>query len=259
MIVIPSRELAIQLQENINIFIKHLIKHNYPILHCILCIGGVDIKYQIEDLNKDSHIIIGTPGRLSDLLDKKKIDPYNIKMMIFDEADRLLDSGFDEEIRKVLIKTKDVRQKLLFSSTMPKKIQELALETLYKPVNIIVCRPGSANLLIKQDIEFVREESKLLHIVDTIAKTAPPVIIFCENKNDVDEIAEYLMLKGIELCSLHGDKDQEERNQAIKEFKVGLKDVLIATDIVSKGLDFPDVEHVINYDMPKEVIFYFNI
>jgi ATP-dependent RNA helicase DDX41 len=257
MIIVPSRELAIQLQETINVFIKHLIRDEYPIIHSLLCIGGVDIKYQIEDLMRGAHIIIGTPGRLSDLLDKNKFDHNSVKLIVFDEADRLLDSGFDEEIRKVLERMRHTRQKLIFSSTMPRKIQELTMETLYKPVGINISRPSSACINIRQDIEFVREESKLLHIMDTISKTPPPVLIFCENKNDVDELTEYLLLKGIEVCSLHGEKDQEERNQAIKELKEGLKDILIATDIVSKGLDFPNIEHVINYDMPKEVLFIF--
>jgi len=99
----------------------------------------------------------------------------------------------------------------------------------------------------------VKEESKLIQLLETLQKTPPPVLIFCENKNDVDEIHEYLLLKGIDVVSIHGDKDQDERNHAIREFKEGIKDVLVATDIVSKGLDFPNIEHVINYDMPKEI------
>jgi ATP-dependent RNA helicase DDX41 len=254
-IILPSRELAIQIHETINVFIKYLLREGYPLIRSLLCIGGVDIKYQIEDIQKGAHIIIGTPGRLSDLLDKKKFDTKNCKLLIFDEADRLLDSGFDEEIRKIMEKMKNVRQKLIFSSTMPKKIQELTKQSLNKPVSINICRAGSANLNVAQHIEYIRDEYKLLHLLDTISKTPPPIIIFCENKNDVDEISEYLLLKGLEVCSLHGDKDQEERNQSIKEFKEGLKDILVATDIVSKGLDFPNVEHIVNYDMPKEVFF----
>jgi ATP-dependent RNA helicase DDX41 len=124
---------------------------------------------------------------------------------------------------------------------------------LFKPIVINIGRAGSANLNVIQEVEFVKDESKLIQILDTLQKTPPPAIIFCENKNDVEEIHEYLLLKGIDVCSMHGDKDQEERNRAIREFREGIKDVLVATDIVSKGLDFPNIEHVINYDMPKEI------
>ena len=175
------------------------------------------------------------------------------KYLVLDEADRLFEIGFDGEVRKILDKLTNQHQTLIFSSTMPKKIQEYAKKCLFNPVVVNVGRAGSANLNVIQDVEFVKDECKLIQILDTLQKTAPPVLIFCENKNDVDEIHEYLLLKGVDACSIHGDKDQEERNQPLREFRAGLKDVLIATDIVSKGLDFPEIEHVINYDMPKEI------
>jgi ATP-dependent RNA helicase DDX41 len=253
MIIVPSRELAIQIHETINTIVKYLLRENYPLIRSILCIGGVDIKYQIEDIQKGVHIMIGTPGRLSDLLDKRKFDTEICKYLVLDEADRLLDMGFDEEIKKLLGKLKSTRQKLVFSSSMPKKIQQFIKTCLFKPITINIGNPSIPNYNVIQDIEYIKDDSKLLYILSTLQKTSPPVIIFCENKNDVDEVTEYLALKGIDVCSLHGDKDQEERNIAIKEFKEGLRDVLVATDIVSKGLDFPNIEHVINYDMPKEV------
>jgi len=256
-IIVPSRELAVQLHETLNYFIKSLLKSKeevkYPLIRCILCIGGIDIKFQIDDIHMGCHIVIGTPGRLSDLLDKGKLDTSMCKYLVLDEADRLLDMGFDEEVKKVLEKFKHPKQTLIFSSTMPKKIQEYAKKCLFKPIVINIGRAGSANLNVIQDVEFVKDESKLIQLLDTLQKTPPPVLIFCENKNDVDEIHEYLLLKGIDVCSMHGDKDQEDRNQAIREFREGLKDVLVATDLVSKGLDFTNIEHVINYDMPKEI------
>jgi ATP-dependent RNA helicase DDX41 len=261
-IIVPSRELAIQIHETINYFIKYFLrdinenhKHNlhYPIIKSCLCIGGIDIKYQIEEISKGCHIIVGTPGRLSDLLNKKRLEHSMCKLIVIDEAYRLLDMDFDEEIRKVLEKFTQPKQIAIFSSTMPRKIQEYASKCLYKPIVINFGRAGSTNLNVIQDIEYVKDESKLIQLMDTLQKTPPPVLIFCENKNDVDEIHEYLILKGIDTCSMHGDKDQEERNQAIREFREGLKDVLVATDIVSKGLDFPNIEHIINYDMPKEI------
>lgn len=262
-IIVPSRELAVQLHETFNYFVRYLLNYSdknekyqlekTPFLKSVLCIGGIDIKYQIEEIQRGCHIVIGTPGRLSDLMEKKKLDATMCRYLVLDEADRLLDMGFDEEIRKVLEKFVQPHQTLIFSSTMPKKIQEFAKKCLFRPVVVSIGRAGSANLNVIQDVDFVKDESKLISILDTIQKTPPPVLIFCENKNDVDEIHEYLLLKGIDICSMHGDKDQEERNQAIREFREGLKDVLVATDIVSKGLDFPNIEHVINYDMPKEI------
>jgi ATP-dependent RNA helicase DDX41 len=252
-IIVPSRELAVQIHESINYFIKYFLREKEPDIRSVLCIGGIDIKYQIEEIQKGCHILTGTPGRLSDLLEKRKLNCDMCKLLVLDEADRLLDMGFDEEVRKVMEKFKYPKQLLLFSSTMPKKIQDFAKQSLFKPIVINIGRAGSVNLNLIQDIEFVKDESKLIQILDTLQKTPPPVLIFCENKNDVEEIHEYLVLKGIDVCSMHGDKDQEERHQAIREFREGLKDVLVATDIVSKGIDFPDIEHVINYDMPKEV------
>ncbi len=254
MIIVPSRELAVQLHETLKFFIKYLINcRSFPLIHSVVCIGGIDIKYQIEEIMRGCHIVVGTPGRLSDLMEKRKLDTQMCKFVVLDEADRLLDMGFDEEIRKVLEKFTLPHQTLIFSSTLPKKIQEFAKEALYKPIVLNIGRAGSVNNNVQQDVEFVKDESKLIQLLDTLHKTPPPVIIFCENKNDVEEIHEYLLLKGLDVCSMHGDRDQEERNQTIRKFREGLKDILVATDIVSKGIDFPNIEHVINYDMSKEV------
>ena len=116
-----------------------------------------------------------------------------------------------------------------------------------------VGRAGAANLDVIQEVEYVKQEAKIVYLLECLQKTAPPVIIFCENKTDVDDIHEYLMLKGVEAVAIHGGKDQEEREYAISSFKTQAKDVLIGTDVASKGIDFPDVQHVINYDMPKDI------
>jgi len=121
------------------------------------------------------------------------------------------------------------------------------------PVEVNVGRAGAANLDVFQEVEYVKEEAKIAYLLECLQKTPPPVLIFCENKADVDDIHEYLLLKGVEAVAIHGSKDQEERESAISRFKGGKADVLVATDVASKGLDFPDVQHVINYDMPKEI------
>jgi len=175
------------------------------------------------------------------------------RYVCLDEADRLIDLGFEEEIRKIFDFFASQRQTLMFSATMPRKIQNFASSALVKPVVVNVGRAGAANLDVIQEVEFVRQEAKIVYLLECLQKTSPPVLIFCENKGDVDDIHEYLLLKGVEAVGIHGGKDQEEREQSMREFREGKKDVLVATDVAAKGLDFPDIQHVINYDMPKEI------
>merc|ERR1712146_661897 len=136
-------------------------------------------------------------------------------------------------------------------ATMPKKIQNFAQTALVNPVTVNVGRAGAANLDVIQEVEYVKQEAKIVYLLECLQKTAPPVLIFCENKADVDDIHEYLLLKGVEAVSIHGGKDQVERNEAIQLYKEGKKDVLVATDVAAKGLDFSDIQHVINFDMPS--------
>jgi len=136
---------------------------------------------------------------------------------------------------------------------MPKKIQDFARESLIKPVLVNVGRAGAANLDVLQVIEYVKQEAKMVYLLECLQKTPPPVIIFSENKNEVDDIQEYLLLKGIEAVAIHGSKTQEERQYAIKSFKSGAKDVMVASGVASKGLDFNDIQHVIIFSMPKEI------
>eukprot|EP00595_Chromulina_sp_UTEXLB2642_P000929 CAMPEP_0196761856 /NCGR_PEP_ID=MMETSP1095-20130614/1166_1 /TAXON_ID=96789 ORGANISM="Chromulina nebulosa, Strain UTEXLB2642" /NCGR_SAMPLE_ID=MMETSP1095 /ASSEMBLY_ACC=CAM_ASM_000446 /LENGTH=245 /DNA_ID=CAMNT_0042111895 /DNA_START=934 /DNA_END=1671 /DNA_ORIENTATION=+ len=136
---------------------------------------------------------------------------------------------------------------------MPKKFQDFAKTTLVKPLVVNVGRAGAANLDVIQEVEYVKQDAKIVYLLECLQKTPPPVIIFSERKNDVDEIHEYLLVKGVEAVSVHGGKSQEERNESIRLYKNGLKDVLVATDIAAKGLDFPDIQHVINFDMPSEI------
>ncbi|KAL0342136.1 UNVERIFIED_CONTAM: DEAD-box ATP-dependent RNA helicase 35 [Sesamum calycinum] len=214
LIVCPSRELARQTYEVVEQFLEPMREAGYPELRPLLCIGGVDMKSQLDVVKRGVHIVVATPGRLKDMLAKKKMNLDNCRYLTLDEADRLVDLGFEDDIREVFDHFKAQRQTLLFSATMPTKIQNFARSAL---------------------------------------KTPPPVLIFCENKADVDDIHEYLLLKGVEAVAIHGGKDQEEREYAIASFKAGKKDVLVATDVASKGLDFPDIQHVINYDMPAEI------
>ena len=161
--------------------------------------------------------------------------------------------GFEDDIREVIDHFKGQRQTLLFSATMPTKIQNFARSALVNPVTVNVGRAGAANLDVIQEVEYVKKEAKKVYLLQCLQKTAPPVLIFCENKADVDDIYEHLHSMKVEAVAMHGGKDQEEREYAISSFKSGKKDVLVATDVASKGLDFPGIQHVINYDMPAEI------
>ncbi|KAK2996738.1 hypothetical protein RJ639_025815 [Escallonia herrerae] len=253
LIVCPSRELARQTYEVVEQFLIPMREYGYPELRPLLCIGGVDMRSQLEVVKKGVHIVVATPGRLKDMLAKKKMNLDNCRYLTLDEADRLVDLGFEDDIREVFDHLKSQRQTLLFSATMPTKIQNFAKNALVKPVTVNVGRAGAANLDVIQEVEYVKQEAKIVYLLECLQKTPPPVLVFCENKADVDDIHEYLLLKGVEGVAIHGGKDQEDREYAISSFKAGKKDVLVATDIASKGLDFPEIQHVINYDMPGEI------
>ncbi|KAK3013313.1 hypothetical protein RJ639_008075 [Escallonia herrerae] len=256
LIVCPSRELARQTYEVVEQFLIPMREYGYPELRPLLCIGGVDMRSQLEVVKKGVHIVVATPGRLKDMLAKRKMNLDNCRhvwYLTLDEADRLVDLGFEDDIREVFDHFKSQRQTLLFSATMPTKIQNFARSALVKPVTVNVGRAGAANLDVIQEVEYVKQEAKIVYLLECLQKTPPPVLVFCENKADVDDIHEYLLLKGVEGVAIHGGKDQEDREYAISSFKAGKKDVLVATDIASKGLDFPDIQHVINYDMPGEI------
>uniref|UniRef100_A0A0E0E5U4 RNA helicase n=1 Tax=Oryza meridionalis TaxID=40149 RepID=A0A0E0E5U4_9ORYZ len=253
LVVCPSRELARQTHEVIEMFLAPLMGAGYPEIRPLLCIGGVDMRTQMEVVKKGVHIVVATPGKLKDLLSKKKMNLDNRRYLTLDEADRLVDLGFEDDIREVFDHFKAQRQTLLFSATMPEKIQNFAKSALVKPIIVNAGRAGAANLDVIQEVEYVKEEARIIYLLECLQKTPPPVLVFCEHKADVDYIQEFLLLKGVEAVAIHGGKDDEERKDAFKSFKASKKDVLVATDVASKGLDIPDIQHVINYDMPAEI------
>ncbi|GHJ86401.1 hypothetical protein NliqN6_2803 [Naganishia liquefaciens] len=254
MMLCPSRELARQTFEGCVAICDALKeKGEYPEIRPMLCMGGVSLSEMGDPLSKGVHIVVATPGRLMDLLEKRKLNLENCKYMCFDEADRMIDMGFEEDVRTIMSFFKHQRQTLLFSATMPRKIQDFAQSSLINPILVNVGRAGAANLDVIQEVEYVKQEAKMVYLLECLQKTPPPVIIFSDNKNEVDDIQEYLLLKGVEAVAIHGSKTQEERDYAIKSFKSGKKDVMVASGVGSKGLDFNEVQHVIIYTMPKEI------
>eukprot|EP01029_Cantina_marsupialis_P021717 TRINITY_DN5258_c0_g1_i1.p1 TRINITY_DN5258_c0_g1~~TRINITY_DN5258_c0_g1_i1.p1 ORF type:complete len:788 (-),score=243.71 TRINITY_DN5258_c0_g1_i1:289-2625(-) len=224
-----------------------------PKLRHVLLVGGEDPKSQMDALRVGVHTIVATPGRLRDLLKRKIFNLSRCSYVCLDEADRMLDLGFDEEIQEIFSFFKGQRQTLLFSATMPRNIRDFATESLVKPVVVNVGRAGAASLNVTQTVDFVNADFKMSRLLTALQKTPPPVIIFSESKDDVDDIHAFLLIKGVDVCSIHGSKDQDERTEAIKQFRSGEKDVLVASEVAAKGLDFPNIQHVINYDMPSEI------
>ena len=264
LVLCPSRELAKQTATVMSDYMDCLIhpddtvkeKHDWPELHMACCIGGESFKLQSMSIRRRGgvHAIVATPGRVLDMLRKQVINLHLCQYLVLDEADVLIDMGFEENVRTIMDHCGSThRQTLLFSATMPMKIQQFARSALVDPIEVNVGRAGAANLDVIQEVEYVKEDAKMTYLLECLQKTPPPVLIFCENKSDVEDIHEYLLLKGVDAAAIHGGKDQEERALAVEGFKTGAKDVLVATDVAGKGLDFPDIRHVINYDMPNEI------
>ncbi|RUS68916.1 hypothetical protein EGW08_023324 [Elysia chlorotica] len=206
LIICPSRELAKQTCENITMFGDVMAAAGFPQIRSVLCIGGMPVKEQMDIINRGCHVMVATPGRLMDMLDKKMVTLDVCRYLCMDEADRMIDMGFEEDVRTIFSYFKGQRQTLLFSATMPKKIQNFARSALVKPVTVNVGRAGAASLFIIQDVEYVKQEAKMVYILQCLRKTAPPVLIFAEKKQDVDAIHEYLLLKGVEAVAIHGGK-----------------------------------------------------
>ena len=256
LLLCPSRELAQQTCAVAQEFCAALAAAGHPQLHVACCIGGVRLGDQCRALRphgRGVHGIVATPGRMVDLLRRGIVSLALCRLFVMDEVDVLIDRGFEDDIRAVMDHFAGQRQTLLFSATMPLKIQQFARSALVRPVEINVGRAGAANLDVIQEVEYVKHESRIVYLLECLQKTPPPVLIFCENKNDVDDIHEYLLLKGVDAAAIHGGMDQAERSRAVADFKSGAKDVLVATDVASKGLDFPEINHVINFDCPKEI------
>ncbi|KAI0980877.1 hypothetical protein GJ496_001741 [Pomphorhynchus laevis] len=255
LVICPSRELARQTHSIFETMCHAIHEHDdrLPLLNCCLCLGGIPMKEQIDSSRQGVHVIVATPGRLMDVLDKGIVSLRVCRYLCLDEADRMIDMGFEEDVRNIISHFKDQRQTLLFSATMPKQIQSFAKNSLVMPVTLNIGRAGAATRSVIQVIEVIDIERRIPYLLEVLPRTPPPVLIFAEKKQDVDAIHEYLLLKGVEAVAIHGGKDQEERFWAIEKFQSQSKDVLVATDVASKGLDFPGIEHVINFDMPTDI------
>ena len=246
LVLAPTRELATQIYDE-------ALKFTYcSSLHPVVLYGGQDVRYQLRELDKGCEIIVATPGRLQDLIDRGRISLALIQYLVFDEADRMLDMGFEPAIRAI-VSGADMpvqRQTLMFSATFPKTIQRLASDFLYNYLFIAVGRVGSSSDLIMQQIEYVNDEDKHTALLSTLTKCSGLTLIFVERKKSADALELWLQNHGVSANSIHGDRTQHEREQALAMFRSGACPILVATDVAARGLDIPNVMDVVNFDMP---------
>lgn len=247
LIMTPTRELAIQVAEEIGKLSRFKGIRSLPIY------GGQDIVRQIRALKKKPQIIIGTPGRLLDHINRKTIKLDEVRTVILDEADEMLDMGFMDDIQAILSLVPEERQTMLFSATMPPNIQKLAQQFLKDPEHVsVVPKQVSAPLIDQAYIE-VHERQKFEALSRLLDMESPDLaIVFGRTKRRVDELAEALQKRGYSADGLHGDLSQNQRDTVMRKFRDGSIDVLVATDVAARGLDVTGVSHVVNFDLPQD-------
>ncbi len=244
LIVAPTRELAIQIDEELKDFVKGLN------IHSVCVVGGAPIYRQISQLRFRPHFIIGTPGRIKDLMQQKYIRLNGFKTVVLDEADRMLDMGFVGDMRFMMAEMPKERQTLFFSATLSPEIERLISEFLTNPVHISV-RTRDTSASVEQDIVRVDRGGKFDALSDLLKQADfSKVLVFGKTKHGVERLSEMLAARGFKAASIHGDKNHSHRQRALGEFKRENVQILVATDVAARGLDIPDVTHVINYDMP---------
>jgi len=246
LILTPTRELAIQIDESFAAYGRHTgLKH-------LVIFGGVSQNPQVDALRRGVDILVATPGRLLDLMNQRFVHLDHIRMLVLDEADRMLDMGFVHDVKKVIAKVPAKRQTLFFSATMPNEIQQLANTILTKPEKVEVTPVSSIADTIQQSLFYVEKNDKralLIHLLkDKNIKTA---LVFTRTKHGADKVVKDLIKVGITAEAIHGNKSQNARQRALTNFKNRTTRVLIATDIAARGIDIDELTHVINYELPN--------
>ncbi|MCL2445610.1 MAG: DEAD/DEAH box helicase [Oscillospiraceae bacterium] len=247
LILTPTRELALQITESFQAYGR------YTNLKTTCIFGGVSQQSQVDALRKGVDILVATPGRLNDLIGQGLCDLRSVSIFTLDEADRMLDMGFIHDVKKIIAKLPTKRQTLLFSATMPKEIESLAATILKNPKKVAVAPVASTVDTIEQSIYFVDKPNKielLLHLLED--ENIASALTFSRTKHGADRICKKLCRAGIAARAIHGDKSQNSRQSALREFKQGQVRVLVATDIAARGIDIDQLSHVINYDLPNE-------
>jgi ATP-dependent RNA helicase DDX3X len=260
LVLAPTRELALQIYEEAKKF-----AYRSCIRPCV-CYGGTPLPDQLRDLERGCGLLVATPGRLVDLMERGRLSLADIKYLVLDEADRMLDMGFEPQIRRI-VEQEDMpvtRQTLMFSATFPRNMQMLARDFLLDYVFLAVGRVGSSSENITQEVVYVEEADKRSSLLDVLHSDAEIAIksdnpsanltlVFVETKRAADMLCNYLIEQAFPATAIHGDRTQREREWALQSFRSGKTPVLVATAVASRGLDIPNVTHVVNYDLPTDI------
>ncbi|WP_413319222.1 DEAD/DEAH box helicase [Agrococcus sp. 1P02AA] len=249
LIVVPTRELAVQVTEDME-----LITSNRPTT-VVSIYGGKAYEGQIDQLKAGAQIVVGTPGRLLDLVQQRILDLSNVKEMVLDEADRMLDLGFLPDVEKLFSKVPAVRHTMLFSATMPDAIVGLARRFMSRPLHIRAA--GVDETIAQANIEHIVYRAHALDKDEVVARILQAegrgkTVVFTRTKRAASRLTEELIDRGFQAAAVHGDMSQEARERAMAQFKAGKKDVLVATDVAARGIDVDDVSHVINHTIPED-------
>jgi len=245
LIVVPTRELALQINEELRAFTKGFG------LFSTVCVGGASISYQMRGLRMRNNFIIGTPGRLKDLIERRALNLSNFRTVVLDEADRMLDMGFIRDMRFMMAQMPTDRQTLFFSATISPEVETLIRDFLRNPVRVSV-KTGATAKNIEQDVIHVQAGKDKLDVLhDLLNKVeCERVLIFGRTKHGVERLSNTLISRGFKSTSIHGNKSQPQRERALADFKESRAKILVATDVAARGLDINDITHVINFDLP---------
>lgn len=246
LILVPTRELAFQVDEALEPLLKQ-----FKMTSAIL-IGGIDMSMQIPDINNNPSIIIATPGRMNDHIYQGTISMGKIGVVVLDEADRMLDMGFEDQVNSVLMCVPNKEQTMMFSATMPVNILKLAKKYLDLPITIEIARSGTSAKDVSQELFIVKEALKNDVVKVLLEKYRGTVIVFVRTKIKADKIARDIEKMGVKVAAIHADRNMSQRHGAIEGFKRGRYRVLVATDIAARGIDISKIELVINYDLPDD-------
>ncbi|SLN66356.1 ATP-dependent RNA helicase RhlE [Roseovarius litorisediminis] len=246
LILAPTRELAGQIRDALFPLVK-----DTPIKIGVV-VGGMSINAQIKRLERGTDILVATPGRLLDLLDRRALRLDATTFLVLDEADQMLDLGFIHALRKIAGLIPATRQTMLFSATMPKQMEEIAASYLTHPKKVQVSPPGKAADKITQEVHFIAKAEKPGLLIEMLGKHRNELaLVFGRTKHGSDKLARKLESAGYSVAAIHGNKSQGQRDRALKAFRDGQVKVLVATDVAARGLDIPDVKHVYNFDLPN--------
>lgn len=246
LIVVPTRELAAQINDEVKAFCRGLD------IFASLIMGGASINRQISELRRNPHIIIGTPGRLKDLIKRQLVNLYHFKNIVLDEVDRMVDIGFIHDIKFIISKLPPLRQSLFFSATVPVEVNSIIGSFLRNPITVSVKVKETAHG-IDQDVIRVKDKNEKIEKLQSLLRQDEfrKVLIFGRTKWGVERLSKNLEQSGFSVGSIHGNKSQSQRSRALSQFRQNQLQVLVATDVVSRGMDIDNVSHVINFDEPS--------